>query len=140
VHDYPNKLAQTYDGAATFLSQHAAPNYSGAESHNGGIAGGTGSGGSSDSTYQYAVGGASLGNNALGSGDTAPRGVATTAAGTTTWVVDANKNVYVYSTGGTLLGSWSAVGLSSSAKLTGIATNGGSAAPPRGESCTASPI
>jgi hypothetical protein len=81
-------------------------------------------GGSSDSTYQYAVSGGSLGNNALGSGDTAPRGVATTAAGTTEWVVDANKNVYVYSTGGALLGSWSAGGLSSSAQLTGIATNG----------------
>jgi hypothetical protein len=38
--------------------------------------------------------------------------------------VDANKNVYVYSPGGTLLGSWSAGGLSSSATLTGIATNG----------------
>jgi hypothetical protein len=81
-------------------------------------------GGSSDSTYQYAVAGGSLGNNALGSGDTAPRGVATTATGSTEWVVDANKNVYVYSTGGALLGSWSAGGLSSSAKLTGITTNG----------------
>ncbi len=81
-------------------------------------------GGSSDSTYQYAIGGGALGNNALGSGDTAPRGVATTAAGTTEWVVDANKNVYVYNTGGALLGSWSAGGLSSSAQLTGIATNG----------------
>jgi hypothetical protein len=80
--------------------------------------------GGSASTYQYSTGGGSLGNNALGSGDTAPRGVATTAAGTTEWVVDANKNVYVYSTGGTLLGSWSAGGLGSSAKLTGIATNG----------------
>jgi hypothetical protein len=70
------------------------------------------------------VGGAALGNNGLGSGDTAPRGVATTAAGTTEWVVDANKNVYVYNTGGALLGSWSAGGLSSSATLTGIATNG----------------
>jgi len=38
--------------------------------------------------------------------------------------VDANKNVYVYTPGGTLLGSWSAGGLSSSATLTGIATNG----------------
>jgi hypothetical protein len=81
-------------------------------------------GGASDSTYQYASAGAALGNNALGSGDTAPRGVATTAAGTTEWVVDANKNVYVYSTGGALLGSWSAGGLSSSAQLTGITTNG----------------
>jgi hypothetical protein len=77
-----------------------------------------------DQTYQYASSGAALGNNALTSGDTAPRGVADTAAGTTTWVVDANKNVYVYSTGGALLGSWSAGGLSSSAQLTGIATDG----------------
>jgi hypothetical protein len=45
-------------------------------------------------------------------------------AGTTNWVVDANKNVYVYSTSGTLLGSWSAGGLSSSAQVTGITTNG----------------
>jgi len=80
--------------------------------------------GSGNKTYQYASTGAALGNNALGSGDTAPRGVATTAAGTTEWVVDANKNVYVYSSGGALLGSWSAGGLSSSATLTGIATNG----------------
>jgi hypothetical protein len=77
-----------------------------------------------DQTYQYATNGTALGNNALGSGDTAPRGVATTAAGTTEWIVDANKNVYVYSTGGALLGSWSAGGLGSSAALTGIATNG----------------
>jgi outer membrane protein assembly factor BamB len=81
-------------------------------------------GGANDQIYQYATGGAALGNNALGTGDTAPRGVATTAAGTTQWVVDANKNVYVYNTGGALLGSWSAGGLSSSATLTGIATDG----------------
>jgi hypothetical protein len=79
-------------------------------------------GGSNAQTYQYAPTGAALGNDPLG--DTAPRGVATTAAGTTEWVVDANKTVYVYSTGGTLLGSWSAGGLSSTAALTGIATNG----------------
>src|SRR5262249_43972415 len=58
--------------------------------------------GGNDQTYQYASNGTALGNNPLGSGDTAPRGVATTAAGTTEWVVDANKNVYVYNTGGTL--------------------------------------
>jgi hypothetical protein len=39
-------------------------------------------------------------------------------------VVDANKNVYVYDNHGVLQGSWSAGGLSSSAALTGIATNG----------------
>jgi DNA-binding beta-propeller fold protein YncE len=56
--------------------------------------------------------------------DLGPQGIASNAAGTTQWVVDANKNVYVYSASGTLLGSWSAAGLSSSATLTGIATNG----------------
>jgi hypothetical protein len=80
--------------------------------------------GGNDQTSQYASSGAALGNNALGSGDTAPRGVATTAAGTTEWVVDANKTVYVYNTGGALLGSWTPTGLSSSAQLNGIATNG----------------
>src|SRR5262249_8205057 len=80
--------------------------------------------GSNDQTYQYATSGGLLGNNALGGGDTAPRGVATTAAGTTDWVVDANRTVYVYSTGGPLLGTWAASGLSSSATLTGIASDG----------------
>jgi hypothetical protein len=56
--------------------------------------------------------------------DVNPQGIASNAAGTTQWVVDANKNVYVYSSSGTLLGSWSAGSLSSSATLTGIATNG----------------
>jgi outer membrane protein assembly factor BamB len=80
--------------------------------------------GTSAGTYQYASAGTALGNTTLGSGDTAPRGVATTAAGTTEWVVDANRNVYVYNTGGALLGSWSAAGLMPSVTLTGIATNG----------------
>jgi DNA-binding beta-propeller fold protein YncE len=76
-------------------------------------------------TYEYGSGGTSeeitvpqLSTN------TAPRGVATTAAGTTVWVVDANKNVYVYSNHGVQLGSWTAGSLRSSATLTGIATNG----------------
>jgi hypothetical protein len=56
--------------------------------------------------------------------DLSPQGIASNASGTMQWVVDANKNVYVYSSSGTMLGSWSAGGLSSSAQLTGIATNG----------------
>jgi hypothetical protein len=75
-------------------------------------------------TYRYGVNGNTLANSTLANGDTAPRGVAANAAGTTVWAADANKNVYVYSPSGTLLGSWSAGGLGSSAKLTGIATNG----------------
>ncbi len=75
-------------------------------------------------TYEYGSGGTSEEISPQLSSDTGPRGVATTAAGTTVWVVDANKNVYVYDNHGVLLGSWSAGGLSSSAQLTGIATNG----------------
>jgi streptogramin lyase len=56
--------------------------------------------------------------------DVTPMGIASNSTGTTQWVVDSNKNVYVYSSSGTLLGSWSAGGLSSTATLTGIATNG----------------
>jgi sugar lactone lactonase YvrE len=80
--------------------------------------------GGTSATYEYGSGGTSEEITPETSGDTAPRGVATTAAGTTVWVVDANKTVYVYSNHGVLQGSWSASGLSSSATLTGIATNG----------------
>ncbi len=76
-------------------------------------------------TYEYGSGGTSEEITVpQNSTDTAPRGVATTAAGTTVWVVDANKNVYVYTNHGVLQGSWSAGGLSPNAQVTGIATNG----------------
>jgi hypothetical protein len=75
-------------------------------------------------TYQYGSGGTSEEISPQLSNDTAPRGVATTAAGTTVWVVDTNKNVYVYDNHGVLLGSWSAGSLPRNANVTGIATNG----------------
>jgi DNA-binding beta-propeller fold protein YncE len=80
--------------------------------------------GGTNTAYKYQPPGTAQAPFGLGLNDLDPRGVAANAAGTTEWVVDANKNVYVYSPGGTLLGSWSAAGLSSSATLTGIATNG----------------
>jgi hypothetical protein len=80
--------------------------------------------GSTDQTYRYGATGNSFGNSALGAGDTAPRGAVSTAAGTTVWVVDANKKVYVYNSNGTLLGSWTAGSVASNAQLEGIATNG----------------
>jgi hypothetical protein len=80
--------------------------------------------GGTPKTYEYGSGGTSEEITPELSTNTAPRGIASNAAGTTQWVVDANKNVYVYSTAGTLRGSWSAGGLSASATLTGIATNG----------------
>jgi DNA-binding beta-propeller fold protein YncE len=77
-----------------------------------------------DRTYKYQSTGAAIVSNWLTFNDTSPRGVAANSTGTTIWVVDANKNVYVYDSRNVLLGSWSAGGLSASANLTGIATNG----------------
>ena len=71
--------------------------------------------GGTNTAYKYQASGTQQAPYGLSLNDLDPRGVAANAAGTTEWVVDANKNVYVYSPGGTLLGSWSAGGLSSSA-------------------------
>jgi hypothetical protein len=77
-----------------------------------------------DRNYRYSLTGNAFSNSTLGSGDTAPRGVAANAAGTTIWAVDNNKTVYVYNPTGSLLGSWSAGGLNPTAQVEGIATNG----------------
>lgn len=79
---------------------------------------------SADQTYEYSPTGELVESYGLGSGNTAPRGVTTTVAGDKTWVVDANRNVYVYDTSGGLLGSWTAGTLASNATVEGIATNG----------------
>jgi hypothetical protein len=60
----------------------------------------------------------------VNSGNSAPRGAASTASGDKVWVVDANRNVYVYSPSGTLLGSWSVSGFNNSAQFEGIAVSG----------------
>jgi DNA-binding beta-propeller fold protein YncE len=80
--------------------------------------------GGTNTAYKYQVAGTQQAPYGLSLNDLDPRGVAANAAGTTEWVVDANKTVYVYNPGGVLQGSWSAGGLNSSATLTGIATNG----------------
>jgi uncharacterized delta-60 repeat protein len=80
--------------------------------------------GSPDKTYEYGSTGVAVENYSLNSGNTAPRGAASTAAGNKVWVVDANKTVYVYNTSGGLLGSWSAGSLAANATVEGIATNG----------------
>jgi sugar lactone lactonase YvrE len=80
--------------------------------------------GGTNSAFKYQSSGTEQAPYALSLNDLSPRGVAANAAGTMQWVVDADKNVYVYNSSGTLLGSWSAGGLSSSANITGIATDG----------------
>jgi hypothetical protein len=77
-----------------------------------------------DRTYRYGLPGTALGSSASATGNTTPRGAASTAAGDRVWVVDANKTVYVYNASGGLLGAWSAGGLPKNAQVEGIATNG----------------
>ena len=61
-----------------------------------------------DRTYEYNATGTSVETYSLNTGNTAPRGAASTIAGDKTWVVDANRKVYVYNNSGGLLGSWTA--------------------------------
>jgi sugar lactone lactonase YvrE len=78
----------------------------------------------SDRTFEYGGTGITIENYALNSGNTAPRGAASNAAGDRVWVVDANKTVYIYNPSGALLGSWAAGSLASNAQVEGVATNG----------------
>ncbi len=72
--------------------------------------------------YRYAANGAAQGSSTLVAANSAPRGITSAIASDKTWVVDANRNVYVYnSTSGVLVGSWSAGSL---ATPEGIATDG----------------
>lgn len=75
-----------------------------------------------DRTYRYESGGGAIVSNALG-WSTAPRGVASNAAGTRLWVVNANNVVRIYDSRNVQLGAWSAGGLHTG-QVTGIATNG----------------
>jgi glucose/arabinose dehydrogenase len=79
-------------------------------------------------TFEYGTGGPPSTNAgedyALASANSTPRGAASTAAGDKVWVVDANKNVYVYGPGGNLLGSWAAGSLVGNPVVQGIATDG----------------
>jgi hypothetical protein len=83
--------------------------------------------GGPDRTHRYSVSGTPLGSSTLDGGDTAPRGAASNAAGTFVWVVDANRQVYVYQAGGALVGKWILEGQNPSLWPTqpeGITTNG----------------
>ncbi len=75
-------------------------------------------------TFEYGAVGASNGASGLNSGNAAPRGAASTAAGDRVWVIDANRKVFVYDINGNLLGSWTAGSMALNATPEGIATNG----------------
>jgi hypothetical protein len=76
-------------------------------------------------TFEYAASGSAVENYDLSSGNTAPRGAASTAAGDRVWVGDVNRSVYVYDPAGGLVGSWTAGSLPAKGpQVQGIATDG----------------
>ena len=75
-------------------------------------------------TYEYNANGGLVESYSLNSGNTTPRGAASTVAGDKTWVVDANRKVYVYNDSGASLGSWTAGTLATNATVEGVTTNG----------------
>jgi subtilisin family serine protease len=75
-------------------------------------------------TFEYDANGAPIENYLTNAGNAAPRGIATVIAGDKLWVVDANRNVYIYNNSGVLLGSWLAGSLANNATVEGIATDG----------------
>jgi hypothetical protein len=79
---------------------------------------------SANKAFRYSETGAAQGSTTLAAANAAPRGVASTIGVDKTWVIDANRNVYVYNATGGLLGSWSAGSLANNATPEGIATNG----------------
>jgi hypothetical protein len=81
------------------------------------------SSGGNHATFKYQPNGTEQAPFFLSSTDLDPIGIAANPAGTQEWVVDRNGNVYVYSPGGTLLGSWTPGGLPSGASLEGITTD-----------------
>jgi subtilisin family serine protease len=81
--------------------------------------------GTSDRMFEYTADGSAGKNSALSnSTNTASRGAAMTSAGNLVWVVDRNRNVYVYNTNGGVVGTWTAGSIASTATLEGIATDG----------------
>jgi hypothetical protein len=74
--------------------------------------------------YEYTSEGIAVESYNLRSGNTSPRGAASTFTGDKVWVADSNRNLYVYNPSGALLGSWTAGSLQSNAQVEGVATNG----------------
>jgi hypothetical protein len=76
---------------------------------------------SADRTFRYQSNGSFVNSSLLQSGNTVSRGIATDATGSTFWVIDSNKTVYVYNASLQFVGSWVANGLSTP---TGISKSG----------------
>ena len=79
---------------------------------------------SPDLAYLYTGDGTARGTNSLSTANSAPRGIASTVAGDKSFVIDANRTVYVYNASGSMLGSWAAGTMATTATPEGIATDG----------------
>ncbi len=80
--------------------------------------------GAPDRTFEYSESGASIENYTINSANTAPRGAVANKAGDKVWVLDKNRNVYVYNSSGQYQYSWIAGSLSNTATVEGIASDG----------------
>jgi subtilisin family serine protease len=80
--------------------------------------------GSTDRTFEYDAAGNLIEHYVVSTENSAPRGVAVTAAADRLWVIDASRKVYVYDTSGNLLGSWTAALPYNVVDVQGIATDG----------------
>lgn len=76
---------------------------------------------SADRTFRYQANGSFVNSSPLQTGNTVSRGIATDATGSTFWVIDSNKTVYVYNASLQFVGSWVASGLTTP---TGISKTG----------------
>lgn len=74
-----------------------------------------------EGTFEYTADGLLVENYSLNSGNKGSKGIATTSDGSTVFVVNGNKRVYVYDDAGGFLGRWTAIGPS---RVNGIATDG----------------
>lgn len=80
---------------------------------------------STNIAYNYSDSGTLQGSFALAAENATPRGATSLVGVEKTWIVDANRNVYIYDrVSGMLLGSWSAGSMPNNATPEGIATDG----------------
>ncbi|MEY4565781.1 MAG: hypothetical protein RLY14_751, partial [Planctomycetota bacterium] len=80
--------------------------------------------GSPDRTFEYSELGTSIENYSLNTANTASRGAVANKAGDRVWVLDKNRNVYVYNASGQFQYSWIAGSLATTATVEGIASDG----------------
>jgi hypothetical protein len=80
--------------------------------------------GAPDRTFEYSDSGVAIENYTVSTANSAPRGTVANILGNKVWVLDKNRNVYVYDGSGAIQGSWLAGSIATSATVEGIASDG----------------